>query len=122
MLAHFRITIPPSDNSLKDEDVIAEEQRLLDPNSGATESSTILVKDMKKVYPGGKYAVKGVSIGIPNGECFGLLGINGAGNSTTLAMLSGEFKPSSGNLINTANDGFILLKTHFLINPFLLLV
>ncbi len=96
--------IPPSDNSLKDEDVIAEEQRLLDPNSGAAESSTILVKDMKKVYPGGKYAVKGVSLGIPNGECFGLLGINGAGKSSTLAMLSGEFKPSSGNkLINTCD-------------------
>lgn len=45
---------------------------------------------------GGKYAVKGLSIGIPNGECFGLLGINGAGKSSTLSMLSGEFLPSSG--------------------------
>ena len=57
---------------------------------------TILVKDLKKMYPGGKYAVRGVSIGIPNGECFGLLGINGAGKSTTLSMLSGEFKPTTG--------------------------
>ena len=54
---------------------------------------------MKKIYPGkhGKYAVKGVSLAIPNGECFGLLGINGAGKSTTLAMLTGEFPPSSGD-------------------------
>jgi ABC-type branched-subunit amino acid transport system ATPase component len=69
---------------------------VLDPNSGAAESSTILVKDFKKIYSTGKYAVKGVSIGIPNGECFGLLGINGAGKSTTLSMLSGEFKPTVG--------------------------
>ena len=41
-------------------------------------ASTVLVRDVKKVYPGGKFAVKGVSMGIPNGEVFGLLGINGA--------------------------------------------
>ena len=62
----------------------------------ANESSTILVKDLKKMYPGGKYAVRGVSLGIPNGECFGLLGINGAGKSSFLSMLSCEFKPTAG--------------------------
>jgi ABC-type multidrug transport system ATPase subunit len=72
---------------------LAEEERV---RNGGAEDSTILVKDLKKVYPGGKYAVRGVSLGIPNGECFGLLGINGAGKSTTLSMLSGEFLPSSG--------------------------
>ena len=40
--------------------------------------------------------MKGVSLAVPNGECFGLLGINGAGKSTTLAMLTGEFPPSAG--------------------------
>ncbi len=34
-------------------------------------------------------AVKSTSLGIPRGECFGLLGINGAGKSSTLGMLSG---------------------------------
>lgn len=37
--------------------------------------STIFVKDIKKLYPGGKFAVKGVSLSIPIGECFGLLGL-----------------------------------------------
>jgi ABC-type multidrug transport system fused ATPase/permease subunit len=83
-----------SNDTVKDQDVLAEEARV---KSGEADSnSTILAKDLKKVYPGGKYAVKGVSLGIPNGECFGLLGINGAGKSTTLAMLSGETLPSSG--------------------------
>ena len=84
----------PTDLSLRDEDVLAEEERV---RSGAADgNSVILVKDVKKVYRGGKYAVRGVSLGIPNGECFGLLGINGAGKSSCLNMLSGEFRPSSG--------------------------
>ena len=75
--------------------MLVEEQRVA---SGAlTDSSVILVNNLKKMFPGGKYAVKGVSVGIPNGECFGLLGINGAGKSTTLGMLSGEVIPSVGS-------------------------
>ena len=48
-----------------------------------------LYQDLKKVYKGGKYAVRGLSLGIPTGECFGLLGINGAGKTTTLSILTG---------------------------------
>lgn len=54
----------------------------------------IQIKGLRKVYPtrGGvaKVAVKNTSLGIPRGECFGLLGINGAGKSSTLGMLSGN--------------------------------
>lgn len=82
-------------DTTEDEDVQEETARLLDDDN-ATESSVVLLKNLKKVYPGGKYAVRGVSLGIPNGECFGLLGINGAGKSSTLAMLTGEFPPTDG--------------------------
>lgn len=85
---------PPVPAALKDEDVLAEESRCL--SGEADDSSVILVKDFRKIYSDGKYAVKGLSLGIPNGECFGLLGINGAGKSTTLSMLSGEFMPTVG--------------------------
>jgi ABC-type multidrug transport system ATPase subunit len=81
-------------SDIEDEDVIEETNRVM--SGKAHEDSVILLNNMKKIYPGGKYAVKGVSLGIPNGECFGLLGINGAGKSSTLAMLSGEFPPSVG--------------------------
>ena len=86
--------LPPVDASLKDDDVIAEEVRVA---SGAADDCTVVVKDFKKIYPGGKYAVKGISLGINTGECFGLLGINGAGKSSALNMLSGEFRPSAGS-------------------------
>jgi len=80
----------------KDNDVIEMERKVL---SGEVNSSTsqVLIKDIKKQYPGGNYAVRGVSLAIPNGECFGLLGVNGAGKSSLLNMLSGEFFPSEGD-------------------------
>ena len=31
-----------------------------------------------------------ISLGIPHGECFGLLGQNGAGKTTTFRMLTGD--------------------------------
>ena len=34
-------------------------------------------------------AVRGVWVGIPQGECFGLLGVNGAGKTTTFKILTG---------------------------------
>ena len=73
-------------------------------------NATIVVKDVKKVYPGGKYAVKGVSVAIPNGECFGLLGINGAGKSTTLSMLTGETPPTEGSAFLNGMD--LLKEVH----------
>lgn len=39
--------------------------------------------------------MRGISLGIQQGECFGLLGPNGAGKTTTLAVLTGEVKPPS---------------------------
>lgn len=44
-----------------------------------------------------KLAVDNLSFGIKKGEVFGLLGINGAGKSTTFKMLSGEITSTSGD-------------------------
>ncbi|CAN0360061.1 unnamed protein product, partial [Hapterophycus canaliculatus] len=73
-----------------DEDVRAEMERVA---SGGADSDVVKVEGLRKVYPmshGAKVAVKSTSLGIPRGECFGLLGINGAGKSSTLAILSGS--------------------------------
>jgi ABC-type multidrug transport system fused ATPase/permease subunit len=87
---HDRI---PSEKHEEDEDVLEEANRVLNDQAS---DDLIVIKDIKKVYGDGKFAVRGISLGIPAGECFGLLGINGAGKTTTLSMLSGEFPPSSG--------------------------
>ena len=41
-------------------------------------------------------AVNGLTVGVPKGECFGLLGVNGAGMSTTYKMLTGNLLVSHG--------------------------
>jgi ATP-binding cassette subfamily A (ABC1) protein 3 len=43
-------------------------------------------------------AVQGVSFGLDYGECFALLGVNGAGKSTTFKSLTGDIEPSSGEI------------------------
>ncbi|PGH04463.1 hypothetical protein AJ80_08516 [Polytolypa hystricis UAMH7299] len=40
-------------------------------------------------------AVDDVSFGVPRGECFALIGINGAGKSTCISMIRGDIQPSS---------------------------
>lgn len=58
--------------------------------------SNKLVLDGLTKYYGNFQAVDHLSIGIPAGECFGLLGINGAGKSSTFMMLTGDTPISSG--------------------------
>ena len=56
----------------------------------------IEVQKLRKVYPGGLEAVKGIDFDVAAGEVFGLLGPNGAGKSTTVGMLTTTIAPTSG--------------------------
>lgn len=42
-------------------------------------------------------AVKGVTFHVKTGQCFGLLGVNGAGKTSTFQMLTGENDISEGD-------------------------
>ena len=49
-------------------------------------------------------AVEKTSFGLDYGECFALLGVNGAGKSTTFKSLTNEIEPTSGEIsINGLN-------------------
>jgi ABC-2 type transport system ATP-binding protein len=56
----------------------------------------IEVRNLRKVYPGGTEAVRGIDFEVEPGEVFGLLGPNGAGKSTTIGMLTTTIVPTSG--------------------------
>jgi drug efflux transport system ATP-binding protein len=58
--------------------------------------STIDVRHLTRRF-GAFVAVDDVSFDVGRGEIFGFLGSNGAGKSTTIRMLCGLLKPTSGN-------------------------
>ncbi|HYP04890.1 MAG TPA: ATP-binding cassette domain-containing protein [Bryobacteraceae bacterium] len=50
-------------------------------------------------------AVRSVSVDIPYGEIYGLLGANGAGKTTTIKMLCGLLAPTSGEMTLAGESG-----------------
>lgn len=87
-------------NNVNDEDNdVAEERVRVEKNSSKDLIKTIMLrKEYTSVY-GKNIALKNLSIGIEAGTCFGLLGVNGAGKSTTFKMLTTELRPTSGRIM-----------------------
>ncbi|WP_342785342.1 ABC transporter ATP-binding protein [Thermofilum sp.] len=56
------------------------------------------------VYYGKALALKGVSLGVNEGEIVALIGANGAGKTTTLRAITGMVKVASGKVIFKGND------------------
>ena len=56
----------------------------------------VTVRDLTRRF-GAFLAVDHVSFDVEDGEIFGFLGSNGAGKSTTIRMLCGLLKPTSGS-------------------------
>lgn len=58
--------------------------------------SVIETRGLTKRYGGGRPAVDGLSLTVPQGAVFGFLGPNGSGKTTTIRMLMGLIEPTSG--------------------------
>ena len=61
------------------------------------DTAVIETHGLSKHY-GSVAAVDDLSLRVPRGQVFGLLGPNGSGKTTTLAMLLGLVKPASGTM------------------------
>ncbi|XP_039584511.1 ATP-binding cassette sub-family A member 12 [Passer montanus] len=88
--------LPPT--AVEDGDVQAERSRV---ESGKADFDVVQLQNLTKIYhlPHKRItAVRNISLGIPAGECFGLLGVNGAGKTTIFKMLTGDIGASSGRL------------------------
>jgi len=97
---------PPKEEDI---DVIAEKKRIQagEKISKDANEDMVVLKGLRKVYPGQdgpKVAVKDLWFGIPEGQCFGFLGINGAGKSSTLKMLTGDVLPTQGTAELASKD------------------
>src|SRR5438552_12416120 len=61
-------------------------------------SAAVEVHGLRRTYPGGVEALKGIDFVVEPGEVFGLLGPNGAGKSTTIGVLTTTVLPTSGTV------------------------
>ena len=50
-----------------------------------------------------KLVISNLNLALKKGECFALLGANGAGKSTTFKILTQEIQPSSGSIFSINN-------------------
>ncbi|GFO39485.1 ATP-binding cassette sub-family a member 3 [Plakobranchus ocellatus] len=86
--------------STEDSDVAAEKQRINAYRTSMLTSKdctdSLLLVNLYKRY-GSYIAVDHICVGVPDQECFGLLGQNGAGKTTTFKMLTGDVVVTSGN-------------------------
>lgn len=63
---------------------------------------------------GDKELFKDVNLKFTKGNCYGIIGANGAGKSTFLKILSGEIEPNTGNVSITDKERMSVLKQdHF---------
>ncbi|KAK9134378.1 hypothetical protein Syun_013708 [Stephania yunnanensis] len=95
-------------------DEIDEKRRKNQSNSGASSvSSGIRLESISKSYKGAT-VLRNVSWEVKKGEKVGLVGVNGAGKTTQLRIITGEEEPDSGNVIKAKHN----MKIAFLSQEF----
>ncbi|WP_317855428.1 ABC-F family ATP-binding cassette domain-containing protein [Chakrabartyella piscis] len=68
---------------------------------------------------GGRVLFNNVNINFTKGNCYGLIGANGAGKSTFLKILAGELEPNKGSVAITPGERMAVLKQdHFLFDEY----
>lgn len=71
---------------------------------------------------GKKALFEDVNIKFTEGNCYGLIGANGAGKSTFLKILSGQLEPTNGEVVITPGERLSFLQQdHFKYDEFLVL-
>lgn len=88
---------PPNfgNNDDDDPDVKNEKEKINSMLPNEYGDHTLIMKNVSKYYKD-FLAVNQLCIGIKPGESFGLLGVNGAGKTSTFKMLTGDIKISNG--------------------------
>ncbi|XP_043640765.1 phospholipid-transporting ATPase ABCA3 [Drosophila teissieri] len=90
----------PSTSVSEIDDCAKEEKRvndLIKDLSSITDKPPLIVHNLRKRYRD-KLAVDGVSFATAPGECFGLLGVNGAGKTSTFQMIAANLPLDGGSI------------------------
>ncbi len=74
------------------------------------------LEHISKIYPTG-VVLKDVNWEVKPGDRIGLVGVNGAGKSTQLKIVTGEIEPTSGEVIRPTNLHIAYLTQEFEVDP-----
>jgi branched-chain amino acid transport system ATP-binding protein len=89
----------PSDvRATKEDGVLAEAARTARSQETAPDGGAILRTDKATIRFGGLVAVNTLDMDVRPGEIYGLIGPNGAGKTTVFNLLTGVYKPTSGEI------------------------
>lgn len=95
---------PPID---VDDDVKAETDKVKSMSNQQIKNSSLVLRGLTKFYQN-VLAVNQLHLAVDSSECFGLLGVNGAGKTSTFKMMVGDELISSGDAWIKGSN----LKTH----------
>ena len=89
----------PSDvRATKEDGVVAEAARAARSEEEAPGGEAVLRTDKATIRFGGLVAVNSLDMAVRRGEIYGLIGPNGAGKTTVFNLLTGVYKPTSGEI------------------------
>ena len=89
----------PSDvRATKEDGILAEAARTARSKEAAPDGEAILRTDKATIRFGGLVAVNSLDMAVRPGEIYGLIGPNGAGKTTVFNLLTGVYKPTSGEI------------------------
>ncbi|MFM2063487.1 MAG: hypothetical protein RLZZ507_3157 [Cyanobacteriota bacterium] len=74
------------------------------------------LEHISKIYPTGE-VLKDINWEVKPGDRIGLVGVNGAGKSTQLKIISGEMEPTSGQIIRPNSLHIAYLNQEFEVDP-----
>ncbi|MFL9451528.1 ABC-F family ATP-binding cassette domain-containing protein [Tolypothrix bouteillei VB521301_2] len=74
------------------------------------------LEHISKIYPTGE-VLKDINWEVKPGDRIGLVGVNGAGKSTQLKIISGEIEPTAGEIVRPASLHIAYLNQEFEVDP-----
>ena len=109
-MCKMRIPLCKTNNAIElhdkeDDDIIKERQRIESMNDTDRQNQALVIENLTKFYSKSiTPAVNRLSFAVPHGQCFGLLGFNGSGKTTTFRMLVSELLPSDGHIYRNEQE------------------
>ncbi|CAF1229461.1 unnamed protein product [Rotaria sp. Silwood1] len=89
----------------EDNDVAEERHRIEILNNEEKQREALIADNLSKYYGYSCFpAVNRLTFAVPHRQCFGLLGFNGSGKTTTFRMLVGELLPTNGHIYKNNKD------------------